>query len=422
MTPLVAIGLLGAAVRVAYTLALGQHVELGVSDASFYSAAANNLADGHGYTDIWRSITEGGELLGTAHHPPGWPALLSLFSLVGVESQLGHRLVGAALGGAVVVLVGVVASRIAGRTTGIVGAALAALHPTLIAADGSLMSETLAGFLLLAVLLVALAAGRRATHGRAVALGALIGAAALVRSEALQYLVLVAVPVAVVAARRAPSRRVARALRFGAGAALGIAAVVLPWTARNAVLFDRFVPISINDSTVLAGANCDRAYEGPGIGGWHVGCVRSTGGTEVEDAAAWRADGLEYLVEHRDRLPAVVGARVLRTWGLWEPLTPVAEGRHEGTQTAGNLVWLAVLLPGGIAGTVVLARRRQLLELWLVLSPVAATTVVTVAGFGMLRFRHPMELSAVVLTAVAVDAVLRRRRPRAEQEPAVIGS
>jgi 4-amino-4-deoxy-L-arabinose transferase-like glycosyltransferase len=409
---LVVIGLLAVAVRVAYTLALGQHVDLGISDASFYSAAANHLADGDGYIDIWRTLAEGGldgEPIRTAHHPPGWPALLSVPSLFGVESQLGHRLVGAVIGGIVVVLIGILARQVAGRTVGLVAAGLAAAHPTLIAADGSLMSETLAGAAVLGVLLAALAAWRRPDRRTVALLGALVGLAALVRGEGLIYGAVLAVPVVWVAARRAglPARDVATRLAIlVAGGVL----VVAPWTVRNVVLFDEVVLISINDSTVLAGANCPSTYAGPELGGWDVNCVAPVGGNEVEEAAVWREQGLEHLRANVDRLPAVVAARLARTAGVWEPLEATAEGRHEGTQAVGNVVWLVVLAPGAVLGAAVLARRRRRAELLVLLAPVAATLVVTVVGFGMLRFRHSAELAAVVLTAVGATAVAHRWR------------
>jgi hypothetical protein len=58
----------------------------------------------------------------------------------------------------------------------------------------------------------------------------------------------------------------------------------------------------------------------------------------------------------------------------------------------------------------VLARRRRSLELSVLLAPVAAVLVVTVVGFGMLRFRHSAELVAIVLTAVAATSLAARWR------------
>jgi 4-amino-4-deoxy-L-arabinose transferase-like glycosyltransferase len=418
---LVAIAAAALVIRVVYTIELGQDVELGISDATFYSGAANSLARGEGYIDMWRALATG-EATPTAHHPPGWPALLGVFAFFGVETELGHRLVGALVGAAVVLVIGLVGRRVGGRRVGLVAAGMAAVHPTLVAADGSLMSETLAGLFVLFILLLGFRLLDRPTAARAAALGVVIGAGALVRGEALLYLFLLAVPVAVMVARRTADGRQAF-LRVAGVTALGVACVVLPWTARNYVQLDGFVLISINDSSVLAGANCEPAYHGPGIGGWHISCAAAHEDDplpEVEEAARWREDAITYARGNLERLPIVVPARVARTWGFYQPLPPVAEGRHEGVQTAGTLAWLGLLLPLGAAGAVVLARRRQSVQLLVLLAPVAAATIVSIIGFGMLRFRHTMELTAILLAAVAVDAALRATaRERRAPEPAL---
>jgi 4-amino-4-deoxy-L-arabinose transferase-like glycosyltransferase len=413
---LLLIGVAAFAIRVVYTIALGQHAELGLTDGSFYSISANLLADGEGYVDLFRSFEEG-RMLRTAHHPPGWPALLAAFSMAGVETQFGHRLVGCLVGALVVLGVGALGRRVGGRRVGVLAAGLAAVHPTLVAADGSLMAETLAGLGVLLVLVLAFRVADRPTAGRALVLGLAIGCTALVRGEALLYGVLVVGPVAAVAARRSVASATRPFLRVSGVALAGIALVVVPWSIRNTLLFDDFVLISVNDSTVLAGANCDAAFHGPGTGAWHFSCVSRPAGRldEAAEARVFRERGLDYLRSNADRLPAVVTARLRRTWGVWS-LRATAEGRHRGTQEAGNVVWIALLLPGGAAGAYVLARQRRRVDLALLGAPVAAATIVTVVGFGMVRFRHPMELVAVVLSAVAAGAVADHLGRR-QQEP-----
>lgn len=409
---LLAIAAAGLALRVLYTVTLGQRVELGISDASFYSGGANALADGQGYIDIWRTL-QTGVVEPTAHHPPGWPALLAVFSLVGFDTELGHRLVGVLVGAVVVFVIGLLGQRLGGRPVGLLAAGLAALHPTLVAADGSLMSETLGGLFVLVIVLAGLRALDRPSGTAAAALGVAIGAGALVRGEALLYGLLLVVPLGISVARR--SEAAWRALlRFSGFAALGASALVLPWTVRNYVQLDGLVLISTNESTLLAGANCDPAFRGPGLGGWHLSCVSGEVEPigEVEQAAAWREDGLTYARDNRERLPIVVGARVLRTWGLYQPFPPVAEGRDEGVQTVGTAVWLAGLLPLGAVGAVLVGRQRRWTELAVLLAPICAATLVSIVGFGMLRFRHSMELMAIAFAAFALDAGVRRLRHR----------
>jgi hypothetical protein len=275
------------------------------------------------------------------------------------------------------------------------------------------MAETLAGLLVVAVVLVAVGAAERPTAARALGLGILIGAAALVRGEALLYTGLVVVPVAFAASRR-QRPRAGTFVRIGGAALAGVFLVVAPWTVRNAVQMDDFVLISTNESAVLAGANCDAAYEGPGIGGWEVAClfgnnVPDARDSEVEAADRWRREGLDYLRAHVDRLPAVVSARLGRSLGLYQTFQPGTEGRDEGVQAIGSVVWLVALVPLAVVGAVLLARRRPL-HLVLVGAPIVSSLVVTVVGYGVLRFRHPMELMAVVLAGVALGTALDRWR------------
>src|SRR5262249_46813098 len=209
---------------------LGPDVKLGLSDASFYSAAANELADGRGYIDIFRTL-QTGEALPTAHHPPGWPALLAVFSKLGVTTQLGHRLVGVAVGVGVILLVGLLASRVAGRTAGRAAPAIAALHPPLLAPARPPLARTVAGVLggaggAAGVLVVAgglgaVVAAERPTAARSLGLGMLIGAAALVRGEALLYAGLVVVPVVFAAGRR-QRPRAGTLVRIGGAAMAGV--------------------------------------------------------------------------------------------------------------------------------------------------------------------------------------------------------
>lgn len=408
LRPLVAVAAAGLLVRVVYTLTLGQDVPLGVSDATFYHFAGNRLADGDGFVDPWKAFATG-SVEPTAHHPPGWPAVLALVSLLGGTSQLAHRLAGCVIGSAAVLLAGLVGRRLAGPRAGLVAAVIVALHPTLVAADGSLMAETLAGAGVLSVLLAVLRLRDAPGWRWALAAGVTIGAAALVRAEALLYLPLLVAPLAW---RRGAALRSSReGARLAALAALGAAVVIGPWTARNAVQVGGLIPISINDSTVIAGANCERSYHGPNLGSWSLECVRfgTEGLSEPEAARVWRSRGVSYARDNLPRAPVVVAVRVLRTWGIWEPTRSAAEGRHRGVQQAGNVAWLAVLLPAGAAGAVVLARRGRWEDLWIVGAPVLVATTVSALGFGMLRFRHGMELSAAILLGVAVSARLGRR-------------
>ncbi|MEA2365038.1 MAG: hypothetical protein QOI32_550 [Thermoleophilaceae bacterium] len=405
---LAAIAAAGLAVRVAYTLLIAKDTS-GIGDFFFYHGQANLLAEGKGF--IHPLFYLDGLTAPSAEHPPLWPLVLSVTSLLGGTGFEAHRLTGCVLGALAIVVVGLLGRRAGGERVGLIAAGIAAVYPTLIAADGSLMSETLYGLLVGVALLVAL---RLREHPRvllAAALGALIGLAALTRAEGLLFLVFLALPVCV-AARRVSSTRTA-VVAFVA-ACVAAAVVIAPWTIRNWSAFDQPVLISVNDSTVLAGANCDQSYSGPDTGFWILGCLapRKPGGNEAKQAKIWRRQGTDYLADHVGELPRVAVIRVLRTWDLWQPRRQVgfAEGRDRTVQEIGTGVYL-LMLPVTLLGAFLLRRRRFLL--YVLLTPAIAATVSTIAGYGLPRFRHAAELALVVLVAVAVDwaaAALREGR------------
>ena len=390
---------LGALVlRVVYNLTVvaGMH---GEGDAYFYHLTANLLADGQGYIDPFRAGR--GIVVLTANHPPGWPVVLSVLSRLGITSYDGHRMLGAFTGAFAVFLVGVLATRMAGPTIGKIAVVVAALNPVLIGIDGSLMSESLYGVFLLGAVIVALRVRDEATLPRLVALGVLIALAALTRSEAVLLVVLLAVPAVWLG-----GGAVLRRLGSVCVVALACVVVIAPWTIRNHGAFGAFVPLTTNDGTLLSGANCDAVYSGHDIGIWRFDCV--TIELEVNEAVAsnrWRRESARYMADHLDRVPVVVAARVLRTWGLFEPRPDLDEGvPYDIAQYAAWYHWLALVAT--ITGVVVAWRRR--IALWPFASIALLVTALSAIGWGVTRFRQPFELVGCVLVALAVHAAWHR--------------
>src|SRR3712207_5041624 len=107
----VAAGALG--VRVAAAFVARDHLVQG--DAMVFHQVAQNLADGEGFQQAFAPAP-------TAEHPPGWEVALALANLAGGNGYLSHRLLGAAIGTVTVVLIGLLARRIAGPRVGLVAA------------------------------------------------------------------------------------------------------------------------------------------------------------------------------------------------------------------------------------------------------------------------------------------------------------
>ena len=202
-----------------------------------------------------------------------------------------------------------------------------------------------------------------------------------------------------------------------------VGAVLAPWVVRNYETFTPHVFLSSNDGKTLAGANCPTTYHGALIGYWDYSCVGHdalANSDEGEYDKVTRAEGTAYLRSHAGRVPLVVGARVLRAWGLFDPWQQarldVLQTRSIGWQ---QLAWppSVLVLVAAIPGIVRL--RKDRLALVLVAGPVVIATVVVATTFGNPRYvvaATPSLCVGVAVTALAVADRVGRRRHRVEPE------
>lgn len=398
---LVAVALLALGVRLTYTLAVADDIEL-TGDARTYHLLADRLAAGDGY------VRTQGEQAGepTAEFPPLFPALLALVDVAGGDSVRAQRLITAVLGTATVVLVALTGRRVRGPTVGLVAGGLAAVYPMLFQADGALVAESLYAVLVSGLLLATYQAIDAPSASTWIVAGVLAGLAALTRTEGALLVPVVLLPVAWRWSGPTTAARLRAALLVIAAASV----VVVPWLVRNALTFDRFVPISNNSGTLIAGANCDRSYQGQYRGIWRFECVTDIdvqGLSEPEVADRFREVGTDYARDHLDEVPGVVATRVLRTFGLYEPKDQIDwesfEGRTVRWQTRGHRMFLA-LVPFAVGGAIVLARARR--SWWPLVAPVLIVVVTSAASYGNQRFRVLAEPGVLVLAAVGAVALV----------------
>jgi 4-amino-4-deoxy-L-arabinose transferase-like glycosyltransferase len=167
-------------------------------------------------------------------HPP-----LYLY-LVGAASELfggfsSVRYVQAVLGATLALSLGLIGRRLSGEATGLVAAAMAALYPELVWFVSHYWAETVFTVLLWWGMERLVAADADGSWRAAILGGGLFGLAVLTRETVLYFVPLAGLWLAF---RRTGGRR--RAALFVGTAAL----VVLPWTIRNWLVFDAFVPVS----------------------------------------------------------------------------------------------------------------------------------------------------------------------------------
>jgi 4-amino-4-deoxy-L-arabinose transferase-like glycosyltransferase len=410
---LAAIVAVALAARLVYALVVLRGVGVGGDGLEFH-ILANQLAGGDGYV---QPLIVSPHHVATADKPPLYPLFLAIPSLLGWKTLVAHRVVSCLMGAALVVGVGLLGRRVGGERAGLVAAAIAALYPLLVGLDGAVRSESLYAPLIAFALLAAYRLVDRPALGRAALLGALLGAAALTRSEA----VLLLVVVLAVAARLLPRGARARAL---AVAAVTAALVLAPWVIRNWAEFGQPL-LSTNSGSLAYGANCHTAYYSRLIGTWpcYPRLTVAPGRNEADVASRLRDQGVDYASDHLGRLPAVAGVRLLRSFDLWSPAdsTRLEAGigdRDLATYRAGVAVYY-LLVPLAVAGAAILRRRGR--SLGFLLAPVALVAAVSLLGYGTPRFRVPAEIPIVVLAAVALVAMSERvttRRQTARAEPA----
>jgi Dolichyl-phosphate-mannose-protein mannosyltransferase len=214
-----------------------------VYDAQGYAAIAANLERGEGFS-LGPTATQP-----ASNYSPGLPLLAgSLYALTGGVHERSARLLLALLGSLAIPFAYLIGRRLSGPAAGLVGAATVAIYPALLEYQGMLMSEPLAATLLSGAVLTTLwAADTDHPRVRWLVPGLLLGGLALTRPEYLAISLLVAVVVFARDGRDGWRECLPQALIL----LLGLALVVAPWTARNAIVLDRLTPISTGGGQVL---------------------------------------------------------------------------------------------------------------------------------------------------------------------------
>lgn len=403
---LLAIALLGFAVRLGYVLALAVD-EFG-GDAFYYHHQANHLADGSGFIEPLKAALQGAEVP-SAYHPPLFPVVLAVASVVGAQSTFSHQIVNVLFGVATVVIVGLLAKRLCSAGAGLTAAVIAALHPGLWASDGLLMSETLFAALIAGGFLTAVTLVDSPSVPNALALGVVLGLAALTRGEGIVFALLLLALGMVVGLQAVPTAARVRLLGI---ATVAMLIVVMPWIVRNLATFEHPVLLSTNAGATIGAANCPSAYTGWARGYFDMSCWDQPNPEDESEADRyWRSRGLDYARVHSDQVPGVLAARVGRVWSLYRPMQMIEFDTNEGRRWPVGALGLSVyywLIPFAVVGGVALWGRRR--PVWPLLVPFPVVTLLAAAFYGVTRFRVSAEVSLVVLGAVGITAAVGRAR------------
>lgn len=248
-----------------------------INDTTFYQFAAASLANSGEYHGLTFEPT--------AQWPPGFPFVMSLLYRVFGERLSLALALNVVLATATTILLYLIAERIFGRREARVAAAFFAILPGPLYLTAVYLSETMFVFMLVGFLALVVFLPER--RWKALLLGVALGLAALTRGEGLLM------PILVLAAwwGQYPWRA-----WLGRAAVLlvAMALTIAPWTIRNAVVLDEWVPVSNNPSgTLWSGHN-------PDANGWIVnpGDIPPPGTSETERANQLRREAISWALRN----------------------------------------------------------------------------------------------------------------------------
>ncbi len=278
------------------------------------------------------------------------------------------------LGLAAVWLVYELGRRVANTRVGLVAAAVAAIYPSSLMAQGRILTESLFAALLLAWLLVALTLRERRTWRWHALAGALLAVLVLVRpTAALLGLVVYALDLAE-----------KRDWRFAASSLVALLAfclVMSPWWIRNRVALHETVLVATQTGDpFLRGTDPWDPYD-------HIGPSIIAG---VAPADMTRV-GIERVKAGLREAPAtwIAWFTVGKWWYLWRMPW------YESSWFSRVMHWAFVLVLGWIGVVAGLFDRRMRLLAW----SVVVMTIVQLAFIPIPRYMYPLSLVAMVLAA-----------------------
>jgi 4-amino-4-deoxy-L-arabinose transferase-like glycosyltransferase len=393
-----AIFLLALCLRIGFYLAVRDSALSGIlsvrGDAARYQSLALNILNGKGFVTSFHY---------RAYRPPAYPFFLAALYRVGGPHPSLARAVQFLLSAAGAVLFAAAAARLFSRGVGVLTGVVLAAWPGLIYYSSQLLSETLFIFLLAVFFLLFLRLRPESSWWKFGAAGVLLGAGTLCRPIML------------------PFSLVLFFLNLGAGFTrkslliyLFCALTIAPWTIRNYLVLDHFVPVSTNGGiNFLFGNNADNPEgEANFFKGERFQTILRT---EVEEDRAARRAARAWIRDHpRDFLKSYLRKCVL----FWNPVP-----RYFSRQGSFGPFksWVQALLGGinlvtfalaGIGLFFLFQRRggRRIHLLWL--TPLYFTLAQSFF-FVLYRFRLPVEPFVVILAASAgyhfLDKVKTRR-------------
>lgn len=242
---LILVFMLAFVLRIIYILALPlDFIMKWESDAYVYKGLALNILSTHSY----------GQIAGVpdAQNPPLYPCFLAFVYIIFGAAEKGIisvRLIQALISSFVCIIVFYIAQEIFDKKVAIFSAFLVALHPALIAYTGMHLTETLYIFILFLFILYMLRSYFDLSFKNIFLCGLLFGLSILTREVLLLF------PFFLLLGLFFLGYRFKELIKYVAIMLIGLAVIIGPWTIRNFVHFNKFIPVTEGGGHVLYAAN-----------------------------------------------------------------------------------------------------------------------------------------------------------------------
>lgn len=380
-------------------------------DAACYDEAARRLLT-QGYFAYGRGALG---LHPNAFTTPGYTLFVAGTYAVfgdGRTGLLAVRLLQAGMSVGILLLIYLIARRVAGVRAGLVAVALAAVYPPFVQANGDVMTEVLYTLLLTLTVWLALVCLESPRMWRFLLFGVTLGASALVRPAGILWAL---VPLAILLVlKHAPVRDVAR---WGTIAALGVVLILAPWWVRNYAIYHRFVPFNTSSANPLLVSTYWPDPPPPDTSVWPV----APSGDEFAMNAAWQARATERLLSQVASDPLrVVTTRAHMVYVAVSDPNRLMSLRWHQDPTMTELAWdafarvlhvlmLALALVGAWAG-------RRSANVLLVASVPAYLLAINALVFALPRYLLPA-LPVVCVLAPLGAVVIAKRWGQRSLEP-----
>ncbi len=393
-----------------------------VGDGGIYLSLASQVSHTGDYSTSHKGgVGAGGTLGPSTYFAPGYPYYLGAVDLItGHRTKRGAaiqsaRIAQVPLGTLAVALIGLVALEAFGSTVALIALALAAFYPVLIELDRVIAVENLEIVPELAAVWAALRVPRSLRpYAWVAAAGVFTGLATLTHENE----ILILLPLLFAVWRGRPRFR-PRSLAAPALLIAVTALTILPWTIRNAVLLDRFIPVSDEGGITLAGTyNAQSAAYAPVPYKWRVfygikadhSLISKTGQmTEPELGDKLQSQAFHYIEQHPTAPLQVLYHNTLRMFELEGTFAWHASAHAVGLDwtTAGiGVICFWVLCGLALAGAFTRLARSAPRWLWFV--PLLLALSVVLVNVETPRFREPVDPYLILLAACALATASAR--------------